>query len=246
MVICFTGSLTSLLSLAVSKNLVANGAKAQVGSLKAISKLLNKCKKYLSNLSHHQQHHQQNDSHHFRYPSAKRRFRNLLRKHHLPVPAIVFLCTCLLATSTYQTLRVRRVKRFVESCGIGCHKVLQTYHATWNWVHWKMTCHFGNHLFFRIPWLCLARWAPTTYKWGYNPYKWHYKWVTVVITPISGGMTLLITGSGPPCRGYETKTFLRVQWLKFTVGESLWNLWICWKVGNVSRLLTPLNSWNCR
>ena len=40
----------------------------------------------------------------------------------------------------------------------------------------------------------VTRWAPTSYKWSYNPYKWPYKWVTGVITPISG-----LTGRGPPC-----------------------------------------------
>ena len=42
-----------------------------------------------------------------------------------------------------------------------------------------------------------ARWAPTSYKWSYNPYKWPYNWVTGVITPISGLITILITGRGP-------------------------------------------------
>ena len=23
-----------------------------------------------------------------------------------------------------------------------------------------------------------ARWAPTSYKWSYNPYQWPYKWLT--------------------------------------------------------------------
>ena len=40
-------------------------------------------------------------------------------------------------------------------------------------------------------------WAPTSYKWSYNPYKWPYNWVTGVITPISGLITILITGRGP-------------------------------------------------
>ena len=31
----------------------------------------------------------------------------------------------------------------------------------------------------------------------YNPYKWPYNWVNGVITPISGVITLLITGTGP-------------------------------------------------
>ena len=38
---------------------------------------------------------------------------------------------------------------------------------------------------------------PTSYKWSYNPYKWPYNWVTGVITPISGLITILITGRGP-------------------------------------------------
>ena len=37
----------------------------------------------------------------------------------------------------------------------------------------------------------------------YYAYKWHYKWVTGVITRISGVITLLITGRGPPCRKGE-------------------------------------------
>ncbi len=28
----------------------------------------------------------------------------------------------------------------------------------------------------------IPRWAPTSYKWSYNPYKWPCKWVTGVIT----------------------------------------------------------------
>ena len=38
-------------------------------------------------------------------------------------------------------------------------------------------------------------------KWSYNTYKWPYKWITGVITPISGVITLLITGRGPSCMG---------------------------------------------
>ena len=37
-----------------------------------------------------------------------------------------------------------------------------------------------------------TRWAPTSYKCDYNPCKWPYNWVTGVITP-------LVTGRGPPC-----------------------------------------------
>ena len=44
---------------------------------------------------------------------------------------------------------------------------------------------------------CPRRWAPISYKWSYNPYKLPYKWVTGVITPISGVITLLIAGRGP-------------------------------------------------
>ena len=57
-----------------------------------------------------------------------------------------------------------------------------------------------------------TRWAPTSYKWGYNPYKWPCKLVTGVITPTSGVINLLIAGRGPPCRkpwikssGFEEK-----------------------------------------
>ena len=49
-----------------------------------------------------------------------------------------------------------------------------------------------------------ARWAPTSYKWSYNLYKWPYNWVTGVITPISGLITILITGRGPTLWDYFT------------------------------------------
>ena len=32
-----------------------------------------------------------------------------------------------------------------------------------------------------------ARWAPTIYKWSYNPYKCPCKWVTGVYNPTSRG-----------------------------------------------------------
>ena len=48
-----------------------------------------------------------------------------------------------------------------------------------------------------LMWAQSTRWAPTSYKWSYNPYKWPYNWVTGVITPISGLITILITGRGP-------------------------------------------------
>ena len=44
-----------------------------------------------------------------------------------------------------------------------------------------------------------ARWASSSYKWSYNPYKWPYEWVTGVVTPISGVITLLMTGRAPLC-----------------------------------------------
>ena len=37
-------------------------------------------------------------------------------------------------------------------------------------------------------------WAPTSYKWSYNPCKWPNKWVTGDIQPTNGVITLLITG----------------------------------------------------
>ena len=43
-----------------------------------------------------------------------------------------------------------------------------------------------------------TRRAPSSYKWSYNPYRWPYKWVTGVIIPINGVITLLIIGRGPP------------------------------------------------
>ena len=39
-------------------------------------------------------------------------------------------------------------------------------------------------LTFHLP----TRWAPTSYKWSDNPCKWPYKWVTGVITAISGAV----------------------------------------------------------
>lgn len=43
-------------------------------------------------------------------------------------------------------------------------------------------------------------WGPTSCKWSYKPHKWSQIWVTVVITPISGVITLLTIGRGPSCR----------------------------------------------
>ena len=45
----------------------------------------------------------------------------------------------------------------------------------------------------------IARWAPILVVNGvisYNPYKWPYEWVTEVIIPTSGVITLLETGDG--------------------------------------------------
>ena len=50
-----------------------------------------------------------------------------------------------------------------------------------------------------------TRWAPTSYKWSYNPYKWPYKWGTGVITVLIGVITPVISGRGPPC----TPLFIR-------------------------------------
>ena len=62
-----------------------------------------------------------------------------------------------------------------------------------------------------------TRWAPTSYKWSYNPYKWCYKWVTEVITPISGVITQLITGFGAHLVGEQHSkpfmTFHYIDWL---------------------------------
>ena len=44
-----------------------------------------------------------------------------------------------------------------------------------------------------------TRWAPTSYKWRYNPYKWPYKWVTGVITLLIEVIIPFRTSRGPPC-----------------------------------------------
>ena len=44
-----------------------------------------------------------------------------------------------------------------------------------------------------------TRWASTSYKWSYNPYKWPCKWVTGVITLLTGVISPFITSRGPPC-----------------------------------------------
>ena len=62
---------------------------------------------------------------------------------------------------------------------------------------WTITLQIQNQGKFRNS--MSTRWAPTSCKWSYNPYKWTSKLVTVVITSISGVITLLITRRGPPC-----------------------------------------------
>ena len=42
-----------------------------------------------------------------------------------------------------------------------------------------------------------TRWAPTSFKWSYNPYKGPYKWVTGVIAHIN--RVTYNWFSGPPC-----------------------------------------------
>ena len=44
-----------------------------------------------------------------------------------------------------------------------------------------------------------TRWAPTSYKWGYNSYKEGCHPRYPVIRPFIGVITLLITSRGPPC-----------------------------------------------
>ncbi len=56
-----------------------------------------------------------------------------------------------------------------------------------------------------------ARWAATSYKWSDNPYTWPQKWVTGVITPISGVINLIIISRGPPC-GWFRNPAVASQW----------------------------------
>ena len=56
-----------------------------------------------------------------------------------------------------------------------------------------------------------TRWAPSSYKWSYNPYKWPNKWLTVLITLVIGVINPVITGMGPtlyksPMKGKEDDT----------------------------------------
>ena len=42
-----------------------------------------------------------------------------------------------------------------------------------------------------------TRWAPSSYKWRYNPYKWPYEWLPVLIALVIGVINPVITGRGP-------------------------------------------------
>ena len=42
-----------------------------------------------------------------------------------------------------------------------------------------------------------TRWAPSSYKWSYNPYKWPDKWLTVLVTLVIGVINPVVTASGP-------------------------------------------------
>ena len=55
--------------------------------------------------------------------------------------------------------------------------------AGYSWVEWS-SCPWQRNI---------TKSAPTSYKWSCNPYKW----ITGVITSISGFITLLTTGRGP-------------------------------------------------
>ncbi len=43
-----------------------------------------------------------------------------------------------------------------------------------------------------------TKWAPTSYRWSYNPYKWPYKWQLQLY------FTLLTTGFGVPLCIYSS------------------------------------------
>ena len=72
----------------------------------------------------------------------------------------------------------------------------------------KSTIYFLNG-FFSVKDHCFTtRWAPTSYKWSYNPYKCLYKWVTGLITLLIGVTTLAITGDGAHLVGVYTSKIL--------------------------------------
>ena len=57
-------------------------------------------------------------------------------------------------------------------------------------------------------WMVYTRWAPyDRYKWSSSPYKWLYNWVTRVISPINGAVTLLITGDAAQLAGIQKSWF---------------------------------------
>ena len=87
--------------------------------------------------------------------------------HHTPL-ASVERC-CLPQEPPQHKVVVRRTFLEVETetaAGAALEKL---------WVLFVFTC---------VP----TRWAPTRYKWSYNPYKWPSEWVTGVITPLRGVM----------------------------------------------------------
>ena len=88
-----------------------------------------------------------------------------------------------------------------------------------------------------------TRWAPTSYKWAYNPYKRPYTWVTGVTTLLGVISSPFITGFlGPPC----TPNDLMSEWWTWTAlkaddGLDVYGKWL----GSVASLgfsSTPI--WN--
>ena len=68
-------------------------------------------------------------------------------------------------------------------------------------------------------------WAPATYERSCNPYKWPHKWVTGVITPIFGVITLLIYGANPSQYVCCCCLFCcRVHIKHFTCWEERWDI----------------------
>ena len=61
--------------------------------------------------------------------------------------------------------------------------------------------HFKRNLFFGSWQRCISS----------NPYIWPKKWVTGVITPINGVITLLTTGKGRPCGSSKV---LEIRWFR--------------------------------
>ena len=150
----------------------------------------------------------------------------------------------------------------------------------WHWHHYHRVSRFGIHRSQRcwqryMEFMALqyskciyiyTRWAPTSYKWSYNPYKWPYKWVTGVITPISEVITLLITGRGPTlytdCSGviqvlqtmldqpaeqmrrvytFDCPIWKAIHWKEFRTINCWWGVWGMLQ-GSVGKFLEF--SWN--